>query len=215
MTSKEQAEALKKLVDILAQEGDQWLLQEPFTWEKSPEWTKGDVVPHPHNLKVTPTEDDLKAGDAIEAIINGSAFNGMFTCVFRDGDFMVLSIPELWDIMVPFCKGAKVYLSNGPDDIYSPGHVNPYYDIYPETRLWVNGERVDPGDLKALAEAGLSRLGQWTKWAHEKHILITRCSPKKSIACIRQEHYPTPDCKRPWPVHGPFWADPTCIFYRE
>ena len=50
MTSKEQAEALKKLVDILAQEGDQWLLQEPFTWEKSPEWTKGDVVPHPQNL---------------------------------------------------------------------------------------------------------------------------------------------------------------------
>lgn len=212
MTNKQKATALKELVDTLAQEGDQWLLREPFVWEKSPEWTAGDVAPYPHNLKVTPSESDLKAGSAIDAVVKNSAFSGMFVSVFRDGEMMVLSIPDLYDIMVPFAQGSKVWLSCGEGSSWSSDFTQPYYDIYPGTKVWVNGEILDPKDSKQLTEAGLVVLGQWPNYPFTQE-LVSRCEGESPIVCIRQEHYPD-DSDRAWSVHGPFWADPTCIFYK-
>jgi len=215
MTSKQQAIALKKLADTLAQEGDQWLLEEPFIWEKDPEWPKGDVEPYPHNLNVTPTREALKAGAAIDAIVKNSPFSEMFVSVFRDGEMMILSIPGLHDVMVPFTRGSQVWLSEGEGSSWDSDYIQPYYDIYPRkgTMLWVNGERVeDLENVKALTDAGLRVLGQWGIGLGEG--IASRCQGKHPLVCVRQEHWP-PEVDRPWSVHGPIWADPTCIFYRE
>ena len=209
MTNEEQATALKELVDTLAQEGDQWLLEEPFLWERQPEWVTGDVTPYPHNLD-SPTRDALKAGDAIDEIIKSSIFKDMFTCVFQEGSMMVLSIPDFYDIMVPFRKRTRVYLSRGPKSLFTPGFHQPYYDVFPGTALWVNGEKVDPEDEKELTEAGLRVLGRWN---HGDGI-ASRCQGKHPVVCLRQEGFYTDNRPGGWPVHGPFSADPTCIFYK-
>lgn len=203
MTNEEKATALKKLVNTLAKEGDQWLLQEPFIWEKQAEWELGDVTPYPEDLDIPPTKKAFKASAAIAAIINGSIFKDTFTSVFRQGDFMVLSIPDLYDIMVPFTRSKQVWLSKGVDDCF--GHIQPYYDVYPNTHLWVNGETVTQ-DKKALAEAGLQVEGSW--YARGGGIAY-RCQPKQPIISLRQEGKNTG-----WPIHGPIWASPTCIFYK-
>lgn len=212
MTNEEQATALKELVDTLAQEGDQWLLKEPFVWEKRAEWVMGDITPYPHNLDAPLTEDALKAAIALDSIISNTLFNHMFTCVFREGEMMVFSVPELYDIMVPFRKGTEVYLSKGPKDLYRPWYHQPYYKVYAKTKLWVNGEKVDPENEKELTEAGLKVLGRWS----EDEGVASRCQGKHPIVCIRQESYSLRGCSRPggWPVHGPVFADPTCIFYK-
>lgn len=205
MTNEEKATALKGLVDTLAQDGEQWLLQEPFIWEKDPEWGSGDVTPYP-NESLLVTGEALKAAAAIDGIVNDSIFKDTFTSVFRQGDFMVLSVPDLHDIMVPFQKGVKVCLSRGIADLYYPGHVQPYYDVYPNTHLWVNGETVDPQHKKALTEAGLQVEGSWLTRGGG---IAYRCQPKHPTICIRQEGKSTG-----WSIHGPIWASPTCIFYK-
>lgn len=201
--TNEKAKALKQTVDALAQEGDQWLLEEPLIWEKQKQWAKGDVVPYPYVSDFSPSKESIAAGAAIDSLIKGSPLDNTFVSVYRQGDMMVLSVPEMDDIMIPFTKNTQVWLSRGIADLYCPGHVQAYYDIYPETKLWVNAEEVELWDKQALVEAELQVCGSW---ATNRGIAF-RCVPKADIICIRQEG-------RGRSVHGPVWADPTCIFYK-
>lgn len=206
MTNEQMAMALKQTVDALAKEGDQWLLEEPFIWEKHGEWewSKGDVVPYPYVSNFSCTEVSIAAGAAIDTIIKGSPLDDTFVCVYRDGEMMVLSVPDWHDIMIPFIKHEKVYLSIGLKDIYNPPHYQPFYDVYPNTQLWVNGEKVIHGE-GALNGEGLQVHGSWQVRGGG---IAYRCVPKEGVVCIRQEG------KGGWSVHGPVWANPTCIFYK-
>jgi hypothetical protein len=204
MTNEEKATALKGLVDTLAQDGEQWLLQEPFIWEKDPEWGSGDITSYPDESLLL-TEEALKAGAAIDEIVSKTVFKDTFTCVFRDGEMMVFSVPEWFDIMIPFNKGEKVYLSRGDSDLYRPGKFVEYYDIYPNTNLSINGEKVDQ-ERQALTEAGLEVHGSWQVRGEG---IAYRCQPKHPIISIRQESK-----KTGLSVHGAVWDSPTCIFYK-
>ena len=204
MTNEEKATALKGLVDTLAQDGEQWLLQEPFIWEKDPEWGSGDITSYPDESLLL-TEEALKAGAAIDTIVKDSVFNYTFISIFRDREMMVLSLPDLHDIMIPFHKGEKVYLSRGDADLYRPGKFVEYYDVYPSTNLWINGEKVHQ-ERQALTEGGLEVHGSWLARGGG---IAYRCKPKHPIICLRQEGKNTG-----WPIHGPIWASPTCIFYK-
>jgi len=210
MTNEQKATALKELVDTLAQEGDQWLLEEPFAWEKRPQWVVGDVTPWPIGADISPTKAVLKAATAIDEIVKNTVFEDMFACVFREGEMMILSIPSLYDIMVPFHKKTEVYLSKGPKSLFTPGMHQPYYDVFPKSKLWINGEAVDPEDTKGLTEAGLRVLGQ----RNVDGGIASRCQGKHPVVCVRQEGFYTHNRPGGWPVHGPVWVDPTCIFYK-